>query len=80
MKINTIANIPIKVGGESINEVETLVYMGSVVDKQGAQRHHSKDWQGNSGFCYVEERLNIKTKNRIFNSNIKSILLYGCET
>ena len=35
MKINTIANIPVTVGGEPIREVESFVYLGSVVDQQG---------------------------------------------
>ena len=36
MKINTTARAPVTVGGEPIREVES-VYLGSVVDKQGAR-------------------------------------------
>nr|KAG5710188.1 hypothetical protein BaRGS_006707 [Batillaria attramentaria] len=35
MKINTTANTPVTVGGEPIREVESFVYLGSVVDGQG---------------------------------------------
>ena len=35
MKINTTARAPVTVGGEPIREVESFVYLGSVVDKQG---------------------------------------------
>ena len=35
MKMNTTANIPVTVGGEPIREVESFVYLGSVVDQQG---------------------------------------------
>ena len=35
MKINTTAHAPVTVGGEPIREVESFVYLGSVVDKQG---------------------------------------------
>ena len=35
MKMNTTANAPITVGGEPIREVESFVYLGSVVDHQG---------------------------------------------
>jgi hypothetical protein len=35
MKINTIANTPITVSEEPIREVESFVYLGSVVDKWG---------------------------------------------
>nr|KAG5686717.1 hypothetical protein BaRGS_020243 [Batillaria attramentaria] len=34
-KINTTANTPVTVGGEPIREVESFVYLGSVVDGQG---------------------------------------------
>ena len=40
MKMNTTANAPVTVGGEPIREVESFVYLGSVVDKQrGTDRH-----------------------------------------
>ncbi|KAJ8333838.1 hypothetical protein SKAU_G00411570 [Synaphobranchus kaupii] len=35
VKINTTANTPVTVGGEPIMEVESFVYLGSVVDKKG---------------------------------------------
>ena len=35
MKMNTTANAPITVDGEPIREVESFVYLGSVVDRQG---------------------------------------------
>nr|KAG5698692.1 hypothetical protein BaRGS_022580 [Batillaria attramentaria] len=42
MKINTTANTPVTVGGESIREVESFVYLGSVVDGQGGQTETSQ--------------------------------------
>ena len=35
IKMNTTANAPITVGGEPIREVESFVYLGSVIDHQG---------------------------------------------
>ncbi|KAK7112347.1 hypothetical protein V1264_011816 [Littorina saxatilis] len=35
LKINTTANTPVTVGGEPIREVESFVYLGSVIDRQG---------------------------------------------
>jgi hypothetical protein len=63
IKINTTANTQIAVCGEPIKEVESFVYKGSVIDKQGAQkqRQQSKDWQGKRGFCDVEESMNFQT-------------------
>ena len=34
MKTNTTVNTPVTVGGEPIREVESFVYLGSMVDKQ----------------------------------------------
>nr|KAG5705020.1 hypothetical protein BaRGS_018750 [Batillaria attramentaria] len=42
MKINTTANTPVTVGGEPIREVESFVYLGSVVDGQEAQTEMSQ--------------------------------------
>ena len=35
-KMNTTANTPVTVGGKSIREVESFVYLESVVDQQGS--------------------------------------------
>ena len=35
MKMNTTANAPVTFGGEPIREMESFVYLGSVVDQQG---------------------------------------------
>ena len=35
MKMNTTANVPVTVGGEPKREVESFIYLGSVVDHQG---------------------------------------------
>ena len=35
MKINTTANTPVTVDGEPIREVDSFIYLGSAVDRQG---------------------------------------------
>ena len=35
MKINTTTNTPVTVSGEPIKEVESFVYLGSMIDRQG---------------------------------------------
>ena len=37
IKINTTENTPITVEGEPIKEVESFVYLGSTITKQGGQ-------------------------------------------
>ncbi|XP_076443030.1 uncharacterized protein LOC143281667 [Babylonia areolata] len=87
MKINTNANTPVTVGGEPIREVESFVYLGSVVDRQeGTDRDvTARIGKARTAFIMLKNiwasgAISMKTKLRIFNSNVKSILLYGCET
>ena len=87
MKINTTSNAQITVGGEPIKEVESFVYLGSVIDKQGGTDKDVTARIGKARTAFVLLRkilasgeITLRTKLRIFNSNVKSILLYGCET
>nr|KAG5705287.1 hypothetical protein BaRGS_010738 [Batillaria attramentaria] len=87
MKINTTANTPVTVGGEPIREVESFVYLGSVVDGQGGTDRDITARIGKARAAMVmlknvwaSKVVSIRTKLRIFNSNVKSVLLYGCET
>ena len=47
MRTNATANTPITVGGEPVKEVESFVYLGSVIDKQGGTDQDVKL----NGFC-----------------------------
>nr|KAG5707368.1 hypothetical protein BaRGS_005335 [Batillaria attramentaria] len=87
MKINTTANTPVTVGGEPIREVESFVYLGSVVDGQGGTDRDITARIGKARAAMVmlkniwaSKVISTRTKLRIFNSNVKSVLLYGCET
>nr|KAG5711574.1 hypothetical protein BaRGS_016756 [Batillaria attramentaria] len=87
MKINTTANTPVTVGGEPIREVESFAYLGSVVDGQGGTDRDVTARIGKARAAMVmlknvwaSKVVSIRTKLRIFNSNVKSVLLYGCET
>ena len=87
MKMNTTANAPITVGGEPIREVESFVYLGSVVDQQGGTDRDVTVRIGKARAAFVMLKniwasggISMRTKLRIFNSNVKSVLLYGCET
>nr|KAG5687043.1 hypothetical protein BaRGS_002416 [Batillaria attramentaria] len=87
MKINTTASTPVTVGGEPIREVESFVYLGSVVDGQGGTDRDVTARIGKARAAMVmlkniwaSKVVSIRTKLRIYNSNVKSVLLYGCET
>ena len=83
MKMNTTANTPVTVGGEPISEVESFVYLGSEVDQQGGT---DRDVTARAAFVMLKNiwaspgGSSMRTVLCIFNSNVKSILLYRCET
>ena len=87
MKMNTTANAPVTVSGEPITEVESFVYLESVVDQQGGTDQDVTARIGKARAAFVMLKniwasggISMKTKLHIFNSNVKSVLLYGCET
>ena len=87
MKINTTVSTPVTVGGEPIREVDSFVYLGSIVDKQGGTDRDVTARIGKARGAFVilkniwtSKQISMRTKLRIFNSNVKSVLLYGCET
>ena len=87
MKINATARAPVTVGGEPIREVESFVYLGSVVDKQGGTDRDvsSRIGKARAGFIMLKNiwtsiKISMTTKLRLFKSNVKSVLLYGSET
>ena len=82
MKMNTTANIPVTVGEEPIREMDSFVYLGSVVDQQGGTE---QDVTARAAFVMLKNiwasgEISMRSKLRIFNSNVKSVLLYRCET
>ena len=86
-KMNTSANAPVTVGGEPIREVESFVPLGSVVDHQGGTDRDVTARIGKARAAFVLLKniwasggISMRTKHRIFNSSVKSVLLYECET
>ena len=72
MKMNTTANAPITVGGEPIREVESFVYLGSVVDHQGGTDRDVTARIGKARTAFVmlkniwaSEGISMRTKLRI---------------
>ena len=85
MKMNTTANAPVTVSGEPITEVESFVYLESMVDQQVGTDQDVTARIGKARAAFVMLKniwasggISMKTKLHIF--NVKSVLLYGCET
>ena len=87
MKINTNNPNPILVNNEQIEEVDKFCYLGSIVAPGGgteaditARINKAKAVFAQLSKVWNSSAVKTKTKLKIFNSNVKSILLYGSET
>ena len=86
MRINTINENPTTVEGERLEEVDSFTYLGSVVDKQGGTDVDVAAGIGKARVAFnmlkdiwTSKEIRTQTKLRIFNTNVKSVLLYGSE-
>ena len=87
MRINNKKQDPITLHDEDLNEVEKFVYLGSVVNKDGGTDEDIKSRINKARHAFNTLRpiwnfsvLSLHNKIRIFNTNVKSVLLYGSET
>ena len=87
MRVKTPSTEPILLGEEALEDVESFTYLGSVIDKKGGVTAdiRSRIGKARQNFgrlkpVWRSRKLTTKTKLRIFNSNIKAVLLYGSET
>ena len=80
--LNTNCEITILPEGEGFEEVKSFRYLGSIVDTQGGTEESAKKWQHSIFLRNVwKSRVISKTTNiRLFNTNVRSLLLYGAET
>ncbi|VDO90687.1 unnamed protein product [Schistosoma margrebowiei] len=86
LKYNTGKMYLITFDGEALEEVGTITYLGSIINKQGGS-----DTSVNEGFgkaraeflqlkkIWDSKQLSTNIKVRIFNTNAKTVLLYGAE-
>ena len=87
MRLNTKSLEPITIEDHPIEDVVEFVYLGSNISTDGGA---DKDVQlrinkARHAFrtlrpVWLSSQLSRNTKIRIFNTNVKSVLLYGCET
>ncbi|VDP45024.1 unnamed protein product [Schistosoma margrebowiei] len=80
-------NNPINLDGETLENVESFTYLGSIIDEQGGSDADVKVRIGKASAALLQlentwnsEQLSTNIKVRIFNTNVKAVLLYGAET
>ena len=86
-KINTACDDPVKIGENELEEVKAFTYLGSIIDKQGGTDADVRARIGKARAAYLQLKnlwcskvVSNHTKIRIFNSNVKPVLMYGAET
>nr|KAG5694297.1 hypothetical protein BaRGS_032015 [Batillaria attramentaria] len=87
MRVNHKQHDPIQLHQEDIKEVDKFIYLGSVVSKDGGTDEDIKSRTNKARHAFRTLRpiwrstaLSLRNEIRIFNSNVKSVLLYGSET
>ncbi|VDO63570.1 unnamed protein product [Schistosoma margrebowiei] len=87
LKYNTENTNPITLDGETLEDVETFTYLGSTVDEQEGSDADAKTriCKARAAFLQLKniwnsKQLSTNIKVRVFNTNVKAVLLYGAET
>ena len=87
MRIHNQNNEPVSLGSQHLDEVDTFTYLGSVVDVEGGAHSDivARIKKAQQAYAILNpvwrsSAISANTKLRIFNSNVKAVLLYGAET
>ncbi|VDP55938.1 unnamed protein product [Schistosoma mattheei] len=86
-KYNTENINPTALDGETLEDVESFTYLGSSIDEKGGSNADVKARIGKPRTTFLQlkniwnsKQLSTNIKLRIFNTNVKAVLLYGAET
>ena len=87
LRINVGNDEPVTIEGTELGEVESFTCLGSIMNKSGRADADVKTRIGKARSAYNMQKkiwnsrkIGTSTKVRLFNSNVKSVLLYGVET
>ncbi|VDP65390.1 unnamed protein product [Schistosoma curassoni] len=87
LKHNTENSNPIALDGETLEDVESFTYLRSIISEQGDSDADVKARISKARAAFLQlkkirklKQLPTNIKVRIFNTNVKAVLLYGAET
>ena len=82
MRINNKNNTPITMDQNQQEDVTSFTYLGSVINIEGGSDEDAKARIGKerTTIDFLNKIISLKTKLKMFNSNVKSTLFYGSET
>ena len=70
----------VRIGQDLLEEVKSFQYLGSIISKTGGTDEDIIARISKARQVWRSSSLSLKSKLRIFTSNVKSVLLYGAET
>ena len=86
MHINATNTYPISLDGADLESVDDFTYLGSLISNDNGAKKDIKARlnKARGAFCKLQaiwksKQYRLKTKIKIYNSNVKSVLLYGSE-
>ncbi|VDO99322.1 unnamed protein product [Schistosoma margrebowiei] len=87
LRYNITYNNRITFDGKDLEDVESFTYLDSIIGEHGGYDAGLKARIGKTRQAYLQlkniwesKQLSTNTKVRIFNTNVKTVLLYGAET
>jgi hypothetical protein len=87
MRVNVTTTEWLGIDGEEIEQVDSFTYLGSIVTSDGGSEEDVRVWIRKADGAFIQlypiwksKIISKKTKICIFNTNVKSVLLYACET
>ncbi|VDP01682.1 unnamed protein product [Schistosoma margrebowiei] len=87
LKFKAENNNPITLDGETLEDIESFTYLGSIIDEQGGSDADVKARIGKARTAFLQlkntwnsKQLSTNIKVIISNTNVKAVLLYGAET
>jgi hypothetical protein len=87
MRVNATQETPVSINGQPVEDVDRFTYLGSIVSKTGGTDEDVRSRINKARQAFVtlkpvwnNKNLSLQTKLRVFNTNVKSVLLYGSET
>ncbi|VDP55978.1 unnamed protein product, partial [Schistosoma margrebowiei] len=87
LRYNTACINPVTINGEDLADVKIFTYLDSIIDEHGGSDADVKARIGKARAAYLQlkniwnsKQQSTNTMVRIFNTNVKTVLLYGAET
>ncbi|VDP71301.1 unnamed protein product [Schistosoma mattheei] len=84
LQYNTARTNEITPDGEDLEDVKTIIYLGGIIDEHGGPDEDVKVQIVKARAAYLQlqnirkpKQLSTNNKVRIFNTNVKTVLLYG---